>query len=333
MLTPLNHLVSLLQSVIQIYRLSRPSRNFSKGRISLPILLQVQTISACNGKCQFCPYPSVSKALPQGKMEWEIYQKIVDECVSFPSLRFFTPMLQNEPLLDKDICKAIGYFKEKSRGKIPVFIVTNGYLLTSSLIWQLIDSGLDHLIISLNAYKKETYEELMPGFKLERLIENIENLLSSDLRRTKVTLRFLENQRNKDEIQEALEFWRKKGVHTEVLSFISNRADTVDISQLRSKRSEIMLASKIKQKIFYYFSNCCILPFYQMNILFNGDVLLCCNDWRRSPTLGNVRREKLRDIWENPNTREVKNRIWHKEYKSIEACRGCSVTEYFESWV
>jgi radical SAM protein with 4Fe4S-binding SPASM domain len=330
---PVKNMISLLQSIMQIYRLSKPSRDFGKGKTALPRLMQVQTISACNGKCLFCPYPYVSRELPQGKMEWEIYKKIVDECVYFSSLQMFTPMLQNEPLLDKDICKAISYFKEKSRGRVPIFIVTNGYLLTRSLISQIVDSGLDHLIISINAHKKETYEELMPGFQFEKIVANIENLLSSNLRQTKVTLRFLENQKNREEISEALAYWHSRKVHTEVLSFISNRADTVDISSLKSKRAEMLLSSKIKQKVFSCFSNCCILPFYQMNILFNGDVLLCCNDWRRIPTLGNVKREKLRVIWESQNTTMIKNRIWQKDYKSIEACEGCSVTEYFESWV
>lgn len=333
MLTPLRYPLSLLQSITQIYRLSKPSRDFAKGKMSLPILLQVQTVSACNGKCPFCPYSFVSKELPQGKMEWETYQKIVNECVSFPSLKMFTPMLQNEPLLEKDICKAIRYFKEKSEGKVPIFIVTNGYLLTPSLIRQLVNSGLDHLIVSINAHKKETYEELMPGFQFEKLIANIENLLSSNLQRTKVTLRFLENQRNKDEIPEALAYWHKRGVHTEVLPFINNRADSVDITGLRSKKPEMLLESKIKQKAFSLFSSCCILPFYQMNILFNGDVLLCCNDWRRSPILGNVNREKLKDIWEGKVTREIKTKILCRDYKYVEACKGCSVIEYFKSWV
>jgi radical SAM protein with 4Fe4S-binding SPASM domain len=332
MLTPINNLLNLLQSMIRIHKFSKPARDFGKGKVSFPVLLQVQTVSACNGRCPFCPYTNMAKELPQGKMQWKTYQKIVDECVSFPSLQMFTPMLQNEPLLDKDINKAICYFKERDGGRVPVFIVTNGYLLTPSLSKQLVESELDHLIISLNAHKKETYEELMPGFRFEKVLANIENLLLSDLRRTKVTLRFLENQKNKDEIPEALAYWCRRGVCTEVLSFISNRADTVDVSRLRSKGSEMLLSSKIKQKVFSYFSNCCILPFYQMNILFNGDVLLCCNDWRRNPILGNVNREKLKDIWEGQIARQIRTKVFHRDYKSIEACKGCSVTEYFESW-
>jgi len=333
MLPPISKLTGFLQTLLRIYNLSKPSRDFAKGIVSPPILLQVQTISACNGKCPFCPYPHTSKQLPQGKMEWQIYKKIVDECVSIPSLKFFTPMLQNEPLIDKDLCKAITYFKEKDGGKTPVFLVTNGYLLDKKILEQLVNTNLDNLIISLNAHKKETYEKLMPGFKFERTLENIENLLSSDLKKMNITLRFLENVENRDEIFEAQQYWQKRGVHTEILSFISNRANRVDIGRLKSTKTQMLLASKIKQRAFSCFSSCCILPFYQMNILFNGDILLCCNDWGRNPILGNVANNKLMDIWESEHAKNIKTKILQKNYKSIEACKGCSVTDYFDSWV
>jgi MoaA/NifB/PqqE/SkfB family radical SAM enzyme len=325
-------MLSTLKSLQRIYNLSKPARRFGRGERPLPVLLQVQTTSFCNGRCVFCPYPQYHKRLPQGKMEWDTYKKIVDECVTFPSLRMFSPMLQNEPLLDKDICRVVSYFKEKDGGRVPVFIVTNGYPLTPDLIRGLVGSGLDHLIISLNAGKKETYEQLMPGFKFEKLLSNIENLLASDLRQMRLTLRFLENNKNRDEVGEASADWKKKGVHTEVLSFISNRADTIDIEDLRPSSTQMLWASKLKQKAFSLFSSCCILPFYQMNILFNGDVLLCCNDWQRDPVMGNVMHSSLREIWNGPKAERIKTEILGRRYGSIQACRGCSVTRYFDSW-
>ena len=41
----------------------------------------------------------------------------------------------------------------------------------------------------------------------------------------------------------------------------------------------------------------CELLFYKMYILASGDVVLCCMDWRRQVVLGNVRQQRLRDIW------------------------------------
>lgn len=311
--------------------MGRMVKDFKKEKKLYPLMLQVQTLSMCNGRCPFCPYVSFSKKLPQGKMAWEIYQKIVDECSSFPTLKVFTPMLQNEPLLDGDIFRYICYFKEKNRDKTQVDIVTNGYLLNSKIIEQLLNCKIDHFIISLNAHFKETYEELMPGFKFEKIMNNINNLLSYDLNHMKVVIRFLETCQNRKEISQGLKYWHKRGVSTDVLSCINNRADTIDIDSFKPSKSGILTRRKMKRILFSYFSGkCCFLPFFQMNVLFNGDVMLCCNDWGRNSILGNVNEQSLMDIWNGPKANQIRRNILRKEYETIKACKGCSVPELFE---
>ncbi len=34
-----------------------------------------------------------------------------------------------------------------------------------------------------------------------------------------------------------------------------------------------------------------------IHILFNGDVVLCCMDWRREVILGNLHQQTIREIW------------------------------------
>lgn len=301
-------------------------KDFKKGKKLYPLILQVQTLSLCNGRCPFCPYVSSSSQLSQGKMPWETYQKIVDECSTFPTLKVFTPMLQNEPLLDKDIFKCIRYFKEKNGNKAQIELVTNGYPLTSEMAEKLVHSKIDNIIISLNAHFKETYEKLMPGFKFERIMNNINNLLSYDLNNTKVVIRFLETSQNREELSQALKYWRKRGVSTEVLSRINNRANTVDIDSYKPPKP-VGLA---KRMLFSYFSGrCCFLPFFQMNVLFNGDVILCCNDWGRKSILGNVNEQSLIDIWNSQKVNRIRRNILRKKYEDIEACKGCSMPELY----
>lgn len=40
----------------------------------------------------------------------------------------------------------------------------------------------------------------------------------------------------------------------------------------------------------------CLQPYYQLNINYNGDVVLCCYDWKWTKTYGNIKRQKLEDI-------------------------------------
>jgi MoaA/NifB/PqqE/SkfB family radical SAM enzyme len=41
----------------------------------------------------------------------------------------------------------------------------------------------------------------------------------------------------------------------------------------------------------------CWLPSYKMIINYNGDVMLCCNDWTRTNIFGNILTENLWNIW------------------------------------
>jgi MoaA/NifB/PqqE/SkfB family radical SAM enzyme len=79
-----------------------------------PNKVQIQTNSACNGKCLFCPYTQVSKRLPQGKMETALLHKIIDELSSFPSFVEVLFELHNEPLLDNRTFQFIKYVKTKN---------------------------------------------------------------------------------------------------------------------------------------------------------------------------------------------------------------------------
>ena len=45
-----------------------------------PARVQIQTQSACNGRCVFCPNEAVRRSdLPQGRMDADLFCKIVDE--------------------------------------------------------------------------------------------------------------------------------------------------------------------------------------------------------------------------------------------------------------
>lgn len=322
--------VDTVKFIRRIVSMGKTVKDFENGGKLYPLILQVQTLSFCNGNCSFCPYPSFSTRLPQGKMAWKTYQSIVSECSTFPALKTFTPMLQNEPLVDRDIFEYIHYFKEKNRGKTQVELVTNGYLLTPKVITHLLHSPIDKFIISLNSHFKETYEQLMPGFKFDKVIHNINNLLSHNLNNIRLVIRFLETSQNRKEIPQALRYWRKRGVRTEVLPFINNRANTIDIDSFKPPKSG-RIKDRIKRALFLYFSRkCCFLPFFHMNVLFNGDIILCCNDWGRKSILGNVNEQSLVDIWNSEKANQIRRNILRREYEAIEACKACSVALLYE---
>src|SRR3990172_5608141 len=294
-------IISEIKEAIRYYKripdFRKVTRAFERGEESLPISISVQTISACNAECVFCPYPYVSKTLPQGVMPWETYKKIVDECASFEGLTNFSPLLQNEPLIDKNIGRAVTYFKERNNGRTPVQISTNGYLITENMI-----------------------------------MNNIEKLLSLDLGKMKFLVRFLATSKNEQEIKEAVKYWHNRGVMTEVITLLHNRGGAIDIGHLKPKMQVQPLRKKINKIWFNIFTTCCVVPFRQMYILYNGDVLLCGNDWRRELILGNVNKNSIREIWNGSIARQIRKKILQKKYEDIPPCSGCTMTENYGSW-
>lgn len=79
-----------------------------------------------------------------------------------------------------------------------------------------------------------------------------------------------------------------RDIHNDNMKFFNNRAGN------SIRQNEKMLP--LKQP--------CYLPFYKTSIDVNGDVLLCCGDWKREQVFGNVMKENLYDIW---NCEELNN--------------------------
>lgn len=74
-----------------------------------------------------------------------------------------------EPLLHQDIAKMVAY---ASSNKIKTVIFTNAVLLDRKRSLELLESGLDLLVISIDGIKK-TFEDIRRGATFEQIISNI----------------------------------------------------------------------------------------------------------------------------------------------------------------
>src|SRR5690242_4481053 len=109
-----------------------------------PHSLDIQTQSGCNARCTFCGVGREENKV-KGAMSDELFQKVIDEALTFPSLRQINPYLLNDPLVDKDIEGRIEYItRKRGRERKPlVRIITNAGLLTEERAYRLLHSGLD----------------------------------------------------------------------------------------------------------------------------------------------------------------------------------------------
>jgi len=90
-----------------------------------------------------------------GKMEFSLFQKIIDEIAPFADLVYLHGL--GEPFLHPDIFEFVEYAKSK---RIRVGLSTNALLLDKTRSKKLLDSGIDCVILAVDGVTEETCERI-----------------------------------------------------------------------------------------------------------------------------------------------------------------------------
>lgn len=295
--------------------------------LDFPLKLQIQTNSSCNGRCLFCPYPKISNRLEQGVMEKALFEKISNELLFSRYPKTIEFELQNEPLLDERTFEFVKYIKTHNK-RIECYLTTNGQLLNRFSVQEIQKSEIDRLIISLNAHTRETYQKISFGFDYENIIRNIIDLASENGLKRKISISFVLTQDSAQEVLKAVQYWRSKGIETMILE-LSNRAGALaDYESMRLEKNSIRqnLPKRIGRYLITRIIDIlgCPYPFYHINILFNGDVILCFQDWNRVSVIGNVKDKSIKEVWNSPKMNQVRALLLKKQYSQINCCTFCS---------
>lgn len=68
----------------------------------------------------------------------------------------------------------------------------------------------------------------------------------------------------------------------------------------------------------------CFIPTNRVFIDYNGDINLCCHDWKYKHVYGNVKIESVRQVWQH-NMQEVKKQLLNGNRACTSACSECDV--------
>lgn len=109
---------------------------------------------------------------------------------------------------------------------------------------------------------------------------------------------------------------------------ISNRAGAIT---LRNDKITIEpLREPLKQPCYY--------PFYKMLIDYNGDTLICSNDWLKKVIVGNISNQTIFEIWNSRGFNNARNRLIRGD-RDFSPCNVCDVNglyngkRHFEAWI
>jgi len=297
---------SVFQTLGRRLRRQRPVPDF-------PRILQIQTQSGCNARCQFCPNESIQGKLSMGQMDEDLFRRIIDEAVKHPVERI-SPYLMNEPLADPRLPDLIRYISDRKSDKTRTKINTNASYLDEEMGMRLIDSGLDRLHVSFHGIRRETYETSMGNLSWEENLANVNRFIELKQRckaktpKLKVTM--VHTRTIDRELDEIREYWNSRGV-------------TVNIHALENRSHKSVQGRKLNILPMSALDDCDRLM-QQAYILWNGDCVLCCVDWERTTVMGNVGAEGLGSLWQDEAYLQYRRNYLAGNVKGT-LCAGCQV--------
>lgn len=248
-----------------------------------PAIIQIEPTNKCNLSCQYCPHKTYSE---HGFMEMNTYKKIIDE--TSETTKLYKLSFVGEPLLNQNIFEFIKYAKKSSEARVVLF--TNGTALTRKNMLNIIESGLDEIVFSIDGATAQTIEKTRNGVNAEKLIRSVkEFVFFKHGRNPQITINYVCTELNKKEIPDAKDFWGNLNcaVHFSPLVDWSSQYDTPDL-QCAGYGSAPNSSRAL-----------CADLWYKSVIRYNGDVVICCNDYASKYILGNANKDKLFDIWNN----------------------------------
>lgn len=108
-------------------------------------IIDIETTSICNRKCDFCPVKYGDRE--QGFMDEKLYYSIIDQLSEIDYFGAIHPHLFGEPLIDKRIVDFVKYAREKCP-KARIVVKSNGDLLDYDTALKLIEAGVTTLFVT-----------------------------------------------------------------------------------------------------------------------------------------------------------------------------------------
>jgi len=299
--------------------------------IGYPIKIYVDPTSVCNLKCPLCPTGKGDKSRSKGFMKFEAFKKIIDEVKDY----VIQVDLYNwgEPLLNKEIFKMVEYAHKLG---IRTRISTNLTILSESAAENMINSGLDELIVSIDGASEETYQKYRVGGSFEKVIENLKLILRKKEEMKKknpeVVWQFLIMRHNEHEIEKAKQMAKELKVRIRLLPARADMGEEIFLSDEEKKiKYSNWLSDKFSKYRRKFFKKSCAFLYTQLIVNWNGSVSSCCGVYPEKYDFGNVFLEGgAIKVWNNQMFRRARSIVRRREIVPDIICSNCIKNGFLE---
>lgn len=318
--------IVLLRSSYFLARIFKQEKNWGK-----PFALSIEPTTACNLGCPACPSGLKAFTRPTGKIDLQKHQDWLTQVSN--TVFYVNYYFQGEPFLHPQFLELI---REAKKHRIYTATSTNAHFIDQKKAREIVASGLDRLIISIDGLTQETYESYRIHGQLEKVIAGSKALVEAKKEAQSATphliFQFLVVKANEHQVPEVQEL-----------------ADAIGIDEVRFKTAQVYdykngnelipdneaYSRYVKQKdgtyrFKYKGGNSCWRMWSSSVLTWDGQVVPCCFDKDAEHTLGSLQEQSFESIWNSNAYRSFRNTVL-RDRNSIDICTNCS--EGAKVWV
>ncbi|MDH4474562.1 MAG: radical SAM/SPASM domain-containing protein [Fluviicola sp.] len=296
-----------------------------------PFAVSIEPTTACNLGCPACPSGLKAFTRPTGKLDLEQHEQWLEQLKKHTF--YINYYFQGEPFLHPQFLDLI---RAAKKHRIYTATSTNAHFIDAKKALEIVDSGLDRLIISIDGLTQETYSSYRVHGQLDKVIAASKHLVAAKRERKQQTpfliFQFLVVKANEHEIDTLHELAHEIGI--DEIRFKSAQVyDYENGNELIPDNERYSRYYKKKDgtyRVKFKGGDHCWRMWSSAVLTWDGQVVPCCFDKDAQHTLGTLQTESFSTIWNNDRYRDFRTSVL-QDRNAIEICTNCS--EGAKVWV
>jgi radical SAM protein with 4Fe4S-binding SPASM domain len=289
-----------------------------------PAFLSIEPTTACNLACPECPSGLKQFTRPTGKLDLQFHQSMLNQVSK--TVFYINYYFQGEPFLHPQFLRLI---KEAKKKHLYTSTSTNAHFIDEQKANEIVDSGLDRLIISIDGLTQESYEQYRKQGSLSKVIEASKYLVQAKKNKQSATphliFQFLAVRPNEHEIPAVFELANEIGID-EVRIKTAQLYDYKNGHSLMPTNEHYSRYKRTKNgtyRLKYKTGNHCWRMWSGSVFTWDGRVVPCCFDKDAQHVLGTISTHSFRTIWKSPTYKNMRKAVL-KGRNQIDICQNCS---------
>lgn len=312
-------------NLISLYTSFWLSRLFKKPIVfGAPFSMSFEPTTACNLGCPECPSGLKQFTRPTGKLEMEKHKAWLAQVSS--TVFYINYYFQGEPFIHPQFLELI---KEAKRHRIFTATSTNAHFIDGAMADQIVASGLDQLIISVDGFSQSVYE----SYRIHGHIEKVWSATAHLVHAKKMA-----NSRTPKLIFQCLAV--KPNEHE--MGLIQDKATELGVDELRVKSAQFydyehgnpLMPENEKYSRYVKKSNGtyalknpggnhCWRMWSGSVVTWDGKVVPCCFDKDAKHVIGNLNQESFKTIWKSKAYQTFRYGVLNARH-AVDICKNCS---------